>query len=58
MPTKQLSDLGPDGTTFGQTTADLVSLYGKTPISQRANSIQAASVVSASTFISANSSGW
>ena len=39
---KQLSDKNPDGTSLGQSTADLVSLYGVTPVSQRASSIQAA----------------
>ena len=49
---KILSDGNPDGTGVGQTTSDLIHLYGGTPVSQRAASIQAASVVSASTFIS------
>lgn len=52
---KQLSDLNPSGTSLGQTTADLISLYGVTPVSQRASSIQAASVVSANSFISVTS---
>jgi hypothetical protein len=52
MAIKYISDKGPDGTSLGQSTADLISLYGGTPVSQRAAAIQAASVVSASTYIS------
>lgn len=52
---KQLSDGNPDGVSLGQSTADLISLYGVTPVSQRASSIQAASVVSANSFISVTS---
>ena len=47
----QLSDANPSGTSLGQTTADLVSLYGVTPVSQRAAAIQAAAVVSVSSNI-------
>ena len=46
-----LSKLNPDGTILGQTTADKISFYGLTAVSQRANSIQAASVVSVSSNI-------
>jgi len=52
---KQLSDLNPDGTSLGQSASDLVSLYGKTPSSQRAAAVQAASVVSANSYISVTS---
>ncbi len=48
---KQLSDGNPDGTSLGQSASDLISLYGETPVSQRASSIQAASVVSVSSNI-------
>jgi hypothetical protein len=60
MSVKELSDLGPSGTRLGQSAADLIALYGKTPVSQRASSIQAASVVSASSFITvaANHAAW
>jgi hypothetical protein len=51
-PVKQLSDGNPGGTGLGQSAADLVSLYGVAPVAQRTNSIQAASVVSAASFIS------
>lgn len=41
MPIKHLTDLGPDGTTFGQnTTTDKISFYGVTPIVQRAGATQ------------------
>jgi len=49
---KYLSDGGPDGCRVGQSASDLIALYGGTPASQRAAAIQAASVVSASTYIS------
>jgi hypothetical protein len=51
MATRNLSDLNPDGTAFGQSAADKVSFYGSTPVSQRTSSIQAASVVSVSSNI-------
>ena len=43
---RQLSDKNPDGTTLGNTTADKISLYGVTPIVQRASAVQATSLVS------------
>lgn len=52
MAVKILSDGSPAGVQLAQSTADLISLYGGTPVSQRAAAIQAASVVSASTYIS------
>ena len=55
MAVKQLSDLNSDGTVMGQSAADLVSFYGGTTASRRASSIQAASVVSAASFISVSS---
>ena len=33
---KELSDLGPDGTRLGQTSADLVAFWGKSPVAQQA----------------------
>ena len=48
---KYLSDKNPDGVSLGQSTSDLIALYGGTPVSQRASSIQAASVVSVSSNI-------
>jgi hypothetical protein len=44
-------DSGPDGVALVATTSDLINLYGGTPASQRASSIQAASVVSVSSNI-------
>lgn len=51
MATKQLSDGGPDGTTMGQSATDKVSLYGVTPVVQRASSNQATSFLSLSTNV-------
>lgn len=46
MPVKQLSDKGPDGTTLGQSAADLVGFHGATPSDQRAfSSIAAAATI-------------
>jgi hypothetical protein len=46
-----LGDGGPDGNAIAASTSELISLYGGTPVSQRASSIQAASVVSVSSNI-------
>jgi len=54
-PVKQLSDLNPGGTGLGQSATDTISFYGATPVAQRTSSIQAASVVSATSFISVTS---
>ena len=54
-PNKQLSDGNPGGTGLGQTTADLISLYGVTPVSQRANAVQALSLMSAGSYVSVTS---
>lgn len=43
---RHLSDKNPDGTSFGQSSADLISFYGTTPISQRASAAQATSTLS------------
>lgn len=51
MAIKQLSDAGAEGTVLGQSATDKVSLYGVTPVVQRSAANQAASVVSASSFI-------
>ena len=48
---KELSDANPSGTNFGQSATDKISFYGVTPVVQRANSIQGASVVSVSSNI-------
>lgn len=52
---KQLSDANPNGTALGQSATDTISFYGSTPVVQRALSTQAASVVSATSFISVTS---
>ncbi len=48
---KQLSDGNPDGVSLGQSASDLISLYGVTPASQRASSLQADSIISVSSNI-------
>lgn len=51
-PAKQLSDGNLGGTGLGQSATDLISFYGTTPAAQLAAAVQAASVVSASSYIS------
>jgi len=53
MPVKELSDKNPDGSRLGQSTTDLLAYYGTTPISQRASSNQATSLLSSSTDFTA-----
>lgn len=48
---KQLSDANGDGTSLGQSATDKVSFYGATPVVQRSNTVQAASLVSVSSNI-------
>lgn len=36
---RQTTNLNPDGQAFGQTTADLISFYGATPVAQQANTV-------------------
>lgn len=45
MAADNLSNKNPDGTTLGQSAADLISFYGTTAISQRAAAAQATSTV-------------
>lgn len=52
MGVKYIGDQGPDGTSLGVTTSDLISVYGKTPIAQRSGSTQAAVAVSTLTTAS------
>lgn len=52
MAVHYFGDNRTDGASFGQSASSLISLYGKTPATQRAAAIQAASVVSASSYIS------
>lgn len=53
MPVVELSNKNPDGTRIGQSTAYLVGYYGATPVSQRASSLQATSLLSSSTDFTA-----
>lgn len=48
---KQLSDANADGTSLGQSATDKISFYGATPVTQRTNTVQAASLVSVSSNI-------
>lgn len=50
---KQLSDGGPDGTSMGLDVNDKVSLYGYTPIVQRASSNQATTNIAVSSSFGA-----
>lgn len=52
MAVKQLSDGGSAGASLGQSATDKVSLYGVTPVVQRAGAIQATSQLSASSYVS------
>lgn len=36
---RQTTNLSPDGQAFGQSTADLISFYGATPVAQQANTV-------------------
>lgn len=49
---KYLGDGGPDGTSVGRSATDLVTLYGGTPVAQRAAAVQATSLLSASSYVS------
>ena len=49
MPVVELSNKNTDGMRLGQSAADLVGYYGATPVSQRASSVQATSLLSSST---------
>jgi hypothetical protein len=56
MPSvEQVTYNSPDGATMGASATEKISFYGVTPATQRASSIQAASVVSAQSFISVTS---
>ncbi len=55
MAVQVLSDGNGAGVQLGQTTADLVSMYGATPVSQRAGAVQASSLMSAGSYVSVTS---
>jgi hypothetical protein len=46
MAIKKLSDGGSDGVSLGQSTSDLIAMYGASPASQRALAAQATSLLS------------
>jgi hypothetical protein len=54
MAVEHISKANVDGTTFGQTAADKVSMYGVTPIVQRASALQATTQSSLTTFMTIN----
>lgn len=54
MAARELTDKNPDGTHLGQSTADLISLYGVTAISQRSSALQATTQNSLTTFMTIN----
>lgn len=56
MPTfEQVTYNSPDGAQIGKGSTEKIGFYGYTPVVQRASSVQAASVVSANSFISVTS---
>lgn len=50
-----LGNGNPDGTVFASASTEKIGFYGTTPVVQRASSVQAASVVSANSWISVTS---
>ncbi len=55
MPVEYLGTGNDDGVVLGRSATDKVSLYGVAPVAQRAAAVQAASVVSASSYITVGS---
>lgn len=55
MAIRQLSDGNDAGQSLGQSTADLISFYGLTPISQRGGAVQAQSLLTANSYVSVTS---
>ncbi len=53
MAVHYLGDNGPDGTSLGVSTSELISFYGVTPIAQRTSASQAAVSTSAYALLSA-----
>lgn len=54
MAVKELSDGGTDGARMGQSATDKIAFFGGTPVVQRANAIQATSLISAYTATTAS----
>lgn len=50
MAATQIGDSGPDGVNIGVSATNKVGFYGTTPVAQRASSIQATSLISASSL--------
>lgn len=46
---QQLSNANPSGSSYGQSTADLISFYGATPLAQQSGAAQAAVTNTAAT---------
>ena len=55
MPAEHISKGNDDGTTFGQSPTDKISVYGVTPVVQRSSSIQASSLISTSALATVGS---
>lgn len=55
MPGQQVDYGHPDGANIGLSASSKIGLYGVTPVTQRAAAVQAASVVSASSYITVGS---
>lgn len=55
MSVDEFTNANADGSRFGQSATEKISFYGATPVIQRAAATQAASVVSATSYISVTS---
>ncbi len=55
LAAQQLSQAAPEGVCLGQSATDVIAFYGATPVAQRSLAVQAASVVSATSWISVTS---
>jgi len=53
MAVKELSDGGPSGTRLGQSSTDLISFYGATPVVRPANIVDATDAATAITKLNA-----
>lgn len=55
MAVEEKTDANVDGSRFGQSATEKIAFYGAAPVVQRTLSLQAASVMSATSFISVTS---
>lgn len=55
MAANQLTRAPSDGTSFGQSSSDKISLYGVTPVAQRTSTVLHTSLVSASSYVTVGS---